>query len=93
MNQYSNQDFFNTDELHEYVHHDAAADGTVISMTGAHLSWVLEEEDKELKEKEAKEKKELALKNAKAGPDSKKSSSSSSLKKEDKGVSNDLINL
>jgi ABC-type multidrug transport system fused ATPase/permease subunit len=48
-------EFFNSDELADYVHKEEAADGTVISMTDADLCWMLEEK-KEEDSKDAKSK-------------------------------------
>lgn len=36
-------DFFNAEELTEYVDRKEAEDGTVVSMTSCHMCWILDD--------------------------------------------------
>ena len=36
-------DFFNAEELTEYVDHQEGEDGTVVSMTDCHMCWIMDD--------------------------------------------------
>ena len=36
-------DFFNAEELTEYVDHQQGEDGTVVSMTDCHMCWIMDD--------------------------------------------------